>query len=193
MVYELFLQKHPEFHGKSIFLSTGIPTRQQIKEYCDYKDKTYKMIDSINERYSKDGWKPIEQIFKADYNLVTVAFKHYDCLHVNPIVDCMNIVAKEGPVVNENNSVLIMSNGAGSYEELKDNSITVNAYDITQTADATYRVIMMSPEERERLIEGLKKTVHERNVYTGCMNSSRILNSFFKKLPLLVNSKTILD
>jgi len=166
MAYELFLQKHPEFHGKVKFLSTGMPTRQQIKEYCDYKDETYKMIDSINERYSKDGWKPIEQIFKADYNLVTAAFKHYDCLLVNPIVDGMNIVAKEGPVVNENNGVLIMSNGAGSYEELKDNSITVNAYDITQTADAIYRAIMMSPEERERLIEGLKKTVHERNVYT---------------------------
>lgn len=166
MAYELFLQKHPEFHGKVKFLSTGMPTRQQIKEYCDYKDETYKMIDSINERYSKDGWKPIEQIFKADYNLVTAAFKHYDCLLVNPIVDGMNIVAKEGPVVNENSGVLIMSNGAGSYEELKDNSITVNAYDITQTADAIYRAIMMSPEERERLIEGLKKTVHERNVYT---------------------------
>lgn len=166
MAYELFLQKHPEFHGKVKFLSTGMPTRQQIKEYCDYKDETYKMIDSINERYSKDAWKPIEQIFKADYNLVTAAFKHYDCLLVNPIVDGMNIVAKEGPVVNENNGVLIMSNGAGSYEELKDNSITVNAYDITQTADAIYRAIMMSPEERERLIEGLKKTVHERNVYT---------------------------
>lgn len=166
MAYELFLQKHPEFHGKVKFLSTGMPTRQQIKEYCDYKDETYKIIDSINERYSKDGWKPIEQIFKADYNLVTAAFKHYDCLLVNPIIDGMNIVAKEGPVVNENSGVLIMSNGAGSYEELKDNSIVVNAYDITQTADAIYRAIMMSPEERKRLIEGLKKTVHERNVYT---------------------------
>jgi trehalose 6-phosphate synthase len=163
--YELFLQKHPEFHGKVKFLSTGMPTRQQIKEYCNYRDETYKTIDSINERYSKDGWKPIEQVFKADYNLVTAAFKHYDCLMVNPIIDGMNIVAKEGPIVNDNNGVLIMSNGAGSYEELKEFSIIINAYDITQTADAIYRAIMMSAEERERLIEGLKKTVHERNVY----------------------------
>jgi len=163
--YELFLEKHPEFHGKVKFLSTGMPTRQQIKEYCDYRDETYRIIDSINERYSKDGWNPIEQVFKADYNLVTAAFKHYDCLLVNPIVDGMNIVAKEGPVVNENNGVLIMSNGAGSYEELKDYSIIINAYDISQTADAIYRAIMMSQEERKRLIEGLKNTVRKRNVY----------------------------
>ncbi|MGF7119402.1 trehalose 6-phosphate synthase [Methanobacterium oryzae] len=165
MAYELFLQKHPEFHGKVKFLSTGMPTRQQIKEYCDYRDENYRIIDSINERYSKDGWKPIEQVFKADYNLVTAAFKHYDCLLVNPIVDGMNIVAKEGPIVNENNGVLIMSNGAGSYEELKDYSIIVNAYDISQTADALYRAMMMSQQERARLIQGLKKIVHERNVY----------------------------
>ncbi len=163
--YELFLEKHPEFHGKVKFLSTGMPTRQQIKEYCDYKDETYKIIDLINNRFSKGGWKPIEQIFRADYNLVTAAFKHYDCLLVNPMIDGMNIVAKEGPVVNENNGILIMSNGAGSYEELKDYSIIVNAYDITQTADAMYRAIMMSNEERERLIQGLKRTVRERNVY----------------------------
>ena len=165
MAYELFLEKHPEFHGKVKFLSTGMPTRQQIKQYCDYKDETYRIIDSINERFTKGGWKPIEQIFKADYSLVTAAFKHYDCLLVNPIVDGMNIVAKEGPIVNENNGILIMSNGAGSYEELKDNSIIINAYDITQTADAIYRAISMSIEERTRLIKGLKKTVHERNVY----------------------------
>ncbi len=165
MAFELFLQKHPEFHGKVKFLSTGMPTRQQIKEYCDYRDETYRIIDSINERYSKDGWKPIEQVFKADYNLVTAAFKHYDCLLVNPIVDGMNIVAKEGPIVNENDGVLIMSNGAGSYEELKEYCIIVNAYDISQTADAIYRSIMMSREERKRLIDGLKETVHERNVY----------------------------
>ncbi len=165
MAYELFLQKHPEFHGKVKFLSTGMPTRQQIKEYCDYRDENYGIIDEINERYSEDEWKPIEQVFKADYNLVTAAFKHYDCLLVNPIVDGMNIVAKEGPVVNENNGVLIMSNGAGSYEELKDYSIVVNAYDISQTADAMYRAVMMSQEERARLIQGLKKTVNERNVY----------------------------
>ena len=148
-----------------VFLSTGMPTRQQIKEYCDYRDESYRIIDSINERSSKDGWVPNKQIFKADYSLVTAAFKHYDCLLVNPIIDGMNIVAKEGPVVNENNGVLIMSNGAGSYEELKDYSIIVNAYDISQTADAIYRAVMMSNEERQRLIEGLKKTVCERNVY----------------------------
>ena len=165
MAYELFLQKHPEFHGKVKFLSTGMPTRQQIKEYCDYRDENYEIIDEINERYSKDGWKPIEQLFKADYSLVTAAFKHYDCLLVNPIVDGMNIVAKEGPIVNENNGVLIMSNGAGAYEELQDYSIIVNAYDISQTADAIYRAIMMSQEERARLIHGLKKIVNERNVY----------------------------
>ena len=69
----------------------------------------HKIVGHINAKYSKEGWKPIEEIFKADYLLVTAAFKHYDCLMVNPICDGMNIVSKEGSVVNENNGVLILS------------------------------------------------------------------------------------
>jgi trehalose 6-phosphate synthase len=177
--YELFLEKHPEFHGKVKFLSTGMPTRQQIKAYREYKEETDKIINSINQRFSKNGWTPIEQVFKADYGLVTAAFKHYDCLLVNPIVDGMNIVAKEGPIVNENKGVLIMSNGAGSYEELKDHAIVVNAYDITQTADAMYRAISMSYEERARLIEGLKKTIRERNIYTWMQDQFNDIRKLF--------------
>jgi trehalose 6-phosphate synthase len=177
--YELFLEKHPEFHGKVKFLSTGMPTRQQITAYREYKEETDEVINAINQRFSKNGWKPIEQVFKADYGLVTAAFKHYDCLLVNPMVDGMNIVAKEGPVVNENNGVLIMSNGAGSYEELKDYAIVVNAYDITQTADAMFRAICMSHEERERLIKGLKESVRERNVYVWMQEQFNDIRKLF--------------
>ncbi len=177
--YELFLEKHPEYHGKVKFLSTGMPTRQQITAYKEYKEETDRVINSINQRFSKNGWKPIEQVFKADYNLVTAAFKHYDCLLVNPMIDGMNIVAKEGPVVNENNGVLIMSNGAGSYEELKDYALVVNAYDISQTADAMFRAMCMSPEERERLIKGLKKSVGERNVYVWMQEQFNDIRKLF--------------
>lgn len=177
--YELFLQKHPEFHGKVKFLSTGKPTRQQIKAYNDYKKEIDKVMGSINEKYSKNGWKPIEHVFRADYSLVSAAFKNYDCLLVNPIIDGMNIVAKEGAIVNKNNGVLVMSNGAGCYEELKDYSLVVNAYDISQTADAIYRALTMSQEERSRLLEGLKKVVSERNIYHWMMEQFDDIQKLF--------------
>jgi trehalose 6-phosphate synthase len=178
--YDLFLEKHPEFHGKVKFLSTGKPTRQKIKEYRDYRSGIHKIVGQINAKHSKEGWKPIEEIFKADYLLVNAAFKNYDCLMVNPIIDGMNIVSKEGSVVNENNGVLILSEQAGSYEELKDYSLNVNPYDITQTAEAIYQAVIMNQDERKRRMEGLKRILSKRNIYHWITDQFNDIEKFYR-------------
>ncbi len=179
--YDLFLEKHPEFHGKVKFLTTGKPTRQQIREYRQYRMEIHKIVGHINAKYSREGWRPIEEIFKADYLLVTAAFKHYDCLMVNPICDGMNIVSKEGSVVNENGGVLILSEHAGSYEELKDYSINVNPFDVTQTADAIYQAVTMKKEERERRLKGLKRVISERNIYHWITEQFDDIEKYYSK------------
>lgn len=163
--YDMFLAKHPEYHGKVKFLTTGKPTRQQIREYNEYYMHTKNIIDRINLKYGRDGWKPIEWIFKADYKLVVAAFKNYDCLIVNPVADGMNIVPKEASSVNENNGILILSKTAGCYEELKDYALTVNPYDISQTCEAYLKAIEMKETERRSRLENLKKKVAKRTIY----------------------------
>ena len=163
--YDLFLKNHPEYHGKVKFLSTGKPTRQQIKEYKEYNELIQETIGKINEKYARDGWKPIECIFKADYNLVVAAFKNYDCLIVNPIADGMNIVPKEASVVNENQGMLILSENAGCYDELVDHIISVNPFDIKQTAEAFHQAINMDNHAREEKLKDLQKIVSKRTIY----------------------------
>jgi trehalose 6-phosphate synthase len=180
--YKLFLDKHPEFRGKVKFLTTGKPTRQQIKEYRDYKIEIDNIIKYINLKYSTEDWKPIEEIFKADYSLVTAAFKNYDCLMVNPLCDGMNIVSKEGSVVNENDGVLIISEHAGSYEELKDYSLAVNPFDVSETADAIYKAVTMARNERKERLKGLKMVVQNRNIYHWLAEQFADIEKFYGHL-----------
>lgn len=163
--YDLFLKNHPEYHGKVKFLSTGKPTRQQIKEYKEYYELIQQKISEINDKYAGDGWKPIECLFRADYQLVVAAFKNYDCLLVNPIADGMNIVPKEASVVNENHGLLILSENAGCYDELKDHVLPVNPFDIKQTADAFYQAIKMSKKDRKARLSSLQDIVSQRTIY----------------------------
>ncbi len=163
--YDLFFQKHPEFQGKVTFFVTGISTRENVKEYRDYKVKVNDIISEINEKYSNNVWKPIVPHFNAEYSLVTAALKNYDCLLVNSIHDGMNIVPKEGSILNENNGVLIISETTGAYEELKEYSININALDISQTAEAIYKAITMEQEEREKRLNGLKEIIRQYDVY----------------------------
>ncbi len=163
--YELFLHKYPQYHGKVKFLTTGKPTRQQIREYHNYYYDVIEIIEDINVKYATDDWKPIEWIFKADYNLVVAAFKNYDCLIVNPIADGMNIVPKEASAVNECQGSVILSEKAGCFEELKEHIRAVNPYDISQTAEAYHQAIQMSENERYERLDKLKDIVARRTIY----------------------------
>jgi len=163
--YELFLHKYPQYHGKVKFLTTGKPTRQQIREYHNYYYDVIEIIENINVKYATDDWKPIEWIFKADYNLVVAAFKNYDCLIVNPIADGMNIVPKESSAVNKCQGSVILSEKAGCFEELEEHVLAVNPYDISQTAEAYHQAIQMSEKERHRRLDNLKDIVAKRTIY----------------------------
>ena len=67
------------------------------------------------------------------------AYKQFDVLFVNPIFDGMNLIAKEGPLVNERDGVLVLSENAGAHEKLGEWALTVNPFDLEDQADALYR------------------------------------------------------
>ncbi len=177
--YDTFLEKYPEFQGKVTFFITGVATRENVKEYQDYKVKVNQIINDINKKYSKNDWKPIVPHFDAEYSLVTAAFKNYDCLLVNSIHDGMNIVPKEGSIVNENNGILILSETTGAYNELKDYSININAFDTKNTVDAMYKAVRMDHEERKKRLSGLKKIISNYNVYSWMSGQFRDIQKLF--------------
>lgn len=150
--YDMFLEKYPEWREKVKFVATLMPSRQDIKIYREYTDNIQDIVKKINEKYATPDWEPIRYICRGDYDLVVALLKRYDVLMVNPILDGMNIVAKEGSVLNENNGVLVLSTGAGCYEELKDGAICINPYDLRQTAESLDMALLMDDESKAQLI-----------------------------------------
>lgn len=177
--YELFLQENPEFQGKVTFFVTGMSTRENVKEYRDYKRKVNDIIHEINEKFSKNDWKPIVTHFNAEYSLVTAALKNYDCLLVNSIHDGMNIVPKEGAVLNENNGILILSETTGAHEELKEYSLNINALDISRTAEAIHKAVIMDQNERENRLKGLKEIINQYDVYNWIIEQFNDIQKLF--------------
>jgi trehalose 6-phosphate synthase len=72
----------------------------------------------------------------------------YDVLLVNPIIDGMNLVAKEGPAVNQRNGLLVLSRTVGAFEQLEKFCVPTSPTDTTETAHALYKALTMSVEER---------------------------------------------
>jgi trehalose 6-phosphate synthase len=164
--FERFLEKHPEYLGRVNFMAIMVPSRMDVEEYMQYLDDVSAVVGRVNARYAnvETGWQPIHVIMGENYPRALAAMRWYDVLLVNPIIDGMNLVAKEGPLLNERNGVLILSEGAGAAIQLGEDALMISPADVEGTADAIYRAVTMPQAERRRRAENLRKTVESDDV-----------------------------
>ncbi len=163
--YDLFLMDHPEWLGRVTMLALLDPSRPDIPEYAEYVGAIQRAAREVNDRHYMTGmWQPIDLRMSDNFPEAVAAYKHYDVLLVNAIFDGMNLIAKEAPLVNERNGVLILSENAGSYYELRDYALVINPFDIQMQADAMYEALKMPEAERRRRIEGIRTQVREHDI-----------------------------
>jgi trehalose 6-phosphate synthase len=161
--FDTFLAQHPEFREKVTFIAHLQPSRQDVPEYQEYLERIEALVAVINHRHGTTDWMPIDLRIYENFNDAVARYKQCDLLMVNPIFDGMNLVAKEAPVVNERNGVLMLSENTGSHEELADCALSVNPFDIQEQADTIYRALTMDPEERRVRAERLREIIVSRD------------------------------
>lgn len=162
--FDTLLQRHPGLVGRVKFLAFLTPARARIREYQRNADDLMATANQINERYARENWRPIELFLENNYLQALAGLRLYDVLLVNAIVDGMNLVAKEGPVVNTRDGVLVLSEGTGAYEQLHDATLAVTPTDLEGTAQALYDGLTMPPAERSRRAELLRKLIGEEDL-----------------------------
>jgi trehalose 6-phosphate synthase len=161
--FDLFLTQHPEFRENVTFIAQLMPSRQDVPEYAEYLEKIEALVAVVNHRHGTTDWMPIDLKLRENLDEAVSSYKHYDLLIVNAMFDGMNLVAKEGPLVNERAGVSLLSENTGAHEELAEFALSVNPFDVQEQADAMYRALTMSQEERQWRAEGLKRIVTSRN------------------------------
>jgi trehalose 6-phosphate synthase len=161
--FDLFLTQHPEFREKVTFIAQLMPSRQDVPEYLEYLEKIEALVAVVNHRHGTTDWMPIDLKLRENLPEAVAAYKHYDLLIVNAMFDGMNLVAKEGPLVNEHAGVSLLSENTGAHEELAEFALSVNPFDVQEQADAIHRALTMSLEERVWRAEGLKRVVTARH------------------------------
>jgi trehalose 6-phosphate synthase len=161
--FDLFLTQHPEFRENVTFVAQLMPSRQDVPEYVEYLEKIEALVAVVNHRHGTTDWMPIDLKLRENLDEAVAAYKHYDLLIVNAMFDGMNLVAKEGPLVNERAGVSLLSENTGAHEELAEFALSVNPFDVQEQADAIYRALTMAQDERAWRAEGLKRIVTSRN------------------------------
>ncbi len=148
LAYRQLLAASPDWHERVVHVAFAYPSRQDLAVYRDYTAEVSRLADEINTAYRTPGWTPVVLHVQDDFARSLAAYRIADVALVNPVRDGMNLVAKEVPVVSEAGCVLVLSREAGAHEELADESITVNPYDVMDTAAALREALAVPAAER---------------------------------------------
>jgi trehalose 6-phosphate synthase len=148
LAYRQLLDDRPEWRERVVHVAFAYPSRQDLAVYRDYTAEVQRVAEEINSAYGTPGWTPVVLHVKDDFARSLAAYRLADVALVNPIRDGMNLVAKEVPVVSDEGCVLVLSREAGAFEELGEEALAVNPYDVVGTASALHEALSMPPGER---------------------------------------------
>jgi len=164
LAYEALLQRNARLRGRISFLAFLVPSRTGLREYGDYGRKVQNAVDRINARFGRAGWRPVQIFYENDYAQALAGLSIADVVLVNPLVDGMNLVAKEAVVVSGRDAVLVLSETAGAFDQMAEGAISVAPADVVGTADALAAALAMPVEERRRRLAVLRAGVEREDI-----------------------------
>jgi trehalose 6-phosphate synthase len=162
--FALLLERHQELHGRVGMIAMLAPSRQEIPEYAEYLGAVEAAAQEVNDRFSQEGWQPVELDLADDFLRSVAGYKQFDVLFANPVFDGLNLVAKEAFLVNARDGVLVLSENAGAHEELGEWALTVNPLDVSGQAEALYEALTLDPGERRRRAEAIRDHVRKHDI-----------------------------
>lgn len=170
-----FLEKHPEWRGKVVFILVIVPSRQIISKYNERKKMIEERVGRINGKYSSLQWQPIIYRYSnLSFEDLSALYQAADVGLITPIRDGMNLVAKEYVASQHEKGVLILSELAGAANEMGE-AILVNPLDREEVAQSIFTALTMPPDLQKQKIGLLQARLRDYSV-------SHWVNDFLRQL-----------
>ena len=164
--FEMFLETQPEYLEKISLLLLVAPSRTKVEKYRALKEEIDTLVGRINSKYSSLDWVPIHYFYRKFTFEEHVAFyRMADIALVSTLREGMNFISKEfiASRVNED-GVLILSEMTGASKELQE-AIIINPNDRKMVCRAIYEALNMDPEQKQKKMMLMQKTVLKYCIY----------------------------
>lgn len=162
---EFFFAKYPRFRQKLTFVHVAVPTRK-TEPYLSYIELVKKKLKRVNEKFSVDGWRPVEFIdTRVSHEDLAALYRDADVALISSVYDGMNLVAKEFVASQvDAKGTLLISEFAGASEEIP-GAVVINPYDTEGCADALKKAIEAPPAVRRKAMGHARRYIKENNIY----------------------------
>ena len=154
-----FLTHYP--HKNDItFIFISIPSRVRVNEYRLLRERLETHIGHINGRHGTIENVPIHCVFHSiSFSELCALYAVADAALVTPLVDGMNLVAKEYVAAKDTEcGVLLLSEFAGAAEELW-SAVNINPFNVTGMAEKIKDALALSEHDKRSRIARMRKRV----------------------------------
>ncbi len=159
LAFAEFLEQHPEWHDRVCFVANLNPSREALASYQTYRADVEDIAERINDQWARGSWLPVILDTRDDFPRSVAALQRADVILVNPIRDGLNLVAMEGPLVNQHHAALCLSREAGAHDLIGDHALAINPFDVSQTAEALNQGLTMDDTERGLRSDAIRESV----------------------------------
>ena len=158
--FGLLLERRPDLRGRVGMLALLDPSRQEIPEYVEERRRIEEKAADLEARFPG----ALRLQIADDFPQSVAAYKQFDVLLVNAIMDGLNLVAKEAPLVNERDGVVVLSVNTGASEELSEWVIPVEPLDVELQADALEDALALPVEQRRSWVQSIREHVRRHDL-----------------------------
>lgn len=166
-IIDKFLEKHPQYNEKFVFLQLLALSRMRIKEYREAHKRIIEAIEKVNWKYSNFAWQPIKLITDlVEKETLHKFYKASDFCLITSLSDGLNLVAKEYIAAQgaDGLGALLLSDFAGASKDIPEAYI-INPYDQDQSVNKLYDCLNTSKKEKRDKISRMKERLKKQTCY----------------------------
>ena len=163
--FEQFLDHHPQWREKVVFILNVIPSRDDIPAYLERKKELEEKVGMINGKFSTLQWQPLIYRYNhLSFDELAALYQAGDIALITPLRDGMNLVAKEYVASRTTQTgVLILSELTGAASELNE-ALLVNPTDTKEVCNAIAHSLSMPQFEQKQRMSLMQKRLKEYDV-----------------------------
>lgn len=164
--FEDFLNRHPQWREKLIYIMLCVPSRTKVRDYALLKQEVESLVGRINGRFGTPGWMPVYYMYRSfPFHRLLPLYAIADIALITPVRDGMNLVAKEYVASRtDDTGVLILSGTAGAEAELGE-ALVVNVYSKEDLVDALSQALEMSAEEQKQRMSTMRQRIIDYDIH----------------------------
>ena len=138
-----------------------VPSRQQWPQYQELLAEIVECVEVCNAQLSSLIYTPIRLHLGNDYELASQALRRYDYLIVCSVADGLNLVVKEGAILNTRNGLIVSASNVGAMAELRKFCVIADAVDEASITKALVTATKIDSNTREAMSAQLKRQITE--------------------------------